>query len=82
MGPLKDILRISPQKGSQRDAQGYSFEGAGGARVEKWKRLFRLHKAIVLKCGGGPERHLVQYFARNVFQHASRNDFFCDFFPI
>ena len=50
--------------------------------MEKLKRWFRADETIVLKGGGGPEGHLVQYSARHVFQHASRNEFFCDFLPI
>ena len=38
--------------------------------------MVRAHKTIVLRPGGNPERALAQHFARNIFQHASRNDFF------
>ena len=49
--------------------------------MEMWKRWFRSNETIVLRVGGGPEKALVQHLARNVFQHASRNEF-SSFFTI
>ena len=51
-----------------------AFGGTGGK-----VKTVRVHETSVLRVEGGPERALVQHFARNVFQHASRNEFFRSF---